>query len=34
MQLGPEIESKCLINPNDDSYYFKKSHAIGYALAI
>ncbi len=30
----PEIESNVWIKPNDDSYYFKKSHAIGYALAI
>ena len=30
----PEIESNVWVKPNDDSYYFKKSHAIGYALAI
>ncbi|OUV99851.1 MAG: hypothetical protein CBD16_07415 [Betaproteobacteria bacterium TMED156] len=29
-----EIESNVWVKPNDDSYYFKKSHAIGYALAI
>ena len=30
----PEIESNVWTKPSDNSYYFKKSHAIGYALAI
>jgi hypothetical protein len=30
----PEIEKDVWIKPTDDSYYFKKSHAHGYALAI
>lgn len=30
----PEIEKEVWIRPKDDSYFFKKSHAHGYALAI
>ena len=30
----PEIELNVWTKPQDDTYYFKKSHAIGYALAI
>ncbi len=30
----PEIEKEVWVKPEDDSYYFKKSHAHGYALAI
>tara|TARA_B100000029_G_scaffold156699_1_gene151916 strand:- start:941 stop:1513 length:573 start_codon:yes stop_codon:yes gene_type:complete len=30
----PEIHSKVWVKPKDNTYYFKKSHAIGYALAI
>ena len=29
-----EINSEVWVKPKDDTYYFKKSHAIGYALAI
>ena len=29
-----EIESNVWQKPTDGTYYFKKSHAIGYALAI
>ena len=30
----PEIELNVWTKPQDDTYYFKKSHAVGYALAI
>lgn len=30
----PEIEKEVWTRPSDDSYFFKKSHAHGYALAI
>ena len=29
-----EIEADVWVKPNDDSYFFKKSHSYGYALAI
>lgn len=29
-----EIESDVWVKPNDNSYFFKKSHSYGYALAI
>ena len=28
------IEKQVWLKPNDNSYYFKKSHAISYAYAI
>ncbi len=30
----PEIHANVWVKPQDDTYYFKKSHAVGYALAI
>jgi len=30
----PEIHNNVWVKPQDNTYYFKKSHAIGYALAI
>ena len=33
-QNWEEINNHVWKKPTDDSYYFKKSHAIGYALAI
>jgi hypothetical protein len=29
-----EIEKEVWVKPNDDSYFFKKSHSIGYAMVI
>ena len=29
-----EIEQEVWVKPNDNSYFFKKSHSIGYAMAI
>jgi len=29
-----QIEADVWVKPNDDSYFFKKSHSYGYALAI
>jgi len=29
-----EINNEVWVKPTDDTYYFKKSHAVGYALAI
>ena len=29
-----EIEQDVWVKPNDDTYFFKKSHSYGYALAI
>lgn len=29
-----EINNDVWVKPTDDTYYFKKSHAVGYALAI
>ena len=29
-----EIEADVWLKPNDDTYFFKKSHAIAYALTI
>ena len=33
-QPWPTIEKQVWLKPSDDSYYFKKSHAIGYAHVI
>ena len=30
----PEIHANVWVKPQDNTYYFKKSHAVGYALAI
>ncbi len=30
----PEIEKDVWVKPTDDSYFFKKSHSFGYAMAI
>jgi hypothetical protein len=29
-----EVEADVWIKPNDNTYFFKKSHSYGYALAI
>jgi len=29
-----EIEQDVWVKPNDDTYFFKKSHSYGYAVAI
>jgi hypothetical protein len=29
-----EIEADVWVKPEDDTYFFKKSHSYGYALAI
>ena len=33
-QSWEEVEQEVWIKPLDDSYYFKKSHSFGYAMAI
>ena len=33
-KIWEEIDADVWVKPNDDSYFFKKSHSYGYALAI